>query len=120
MSGGGGIGPESCLFCRLVRKEIPAMIVAESDDCLAFRDVAPKAPVHVLVIPKAHVTSLNDVSDFTLIGELARMATGVAREEGIAEGGYRLVVNTNADGGQTVFHLHLHLLGGRHMAWPPG
>jgi histidine triad (HIT) family protein len=111
---------DDCLFCRIVRKEIPATIVAESAECLAFRDIGPKAPVHVLVIPKVHLQSLNDVSDFAIVGKLAQMAVDVARKEGIAEAGYRVIANTNADGGQTVFHLHLHMLGGRHMAWPPG
>jgi histidine triad (HIT) family protein len=111
---------DDCLFCRIVRKEIPANIVAESAECLAFRDVGPKAPVHVLVIPRVHVESLNEVRDFELVGKMAQMAVEVARQEGIAEGGYRVIANTNADGGQTVFHLHLHVLGGRHMAWPPG
>jgi histidine triad (HIT) family protein len=109
-----------CLFCRIVRREIPATIIAETDRVLAFRDIDPKAPVHVLVIPKVHMDSTNDVQDFSIVGELARVAANVARAEGITESGYRLVVNTNADGGQTVGHLHLHLLGGRAMKWPPG
>ena len=109
-----------CLFCRIVRKEIPSAVVAEDDECIAFRDIGPQAPVHVLVIPKQHVTSLNDVTDFGLIGRLAKMAAEVARNEKLADRGYRLVLNTNADGGQTVYHIHLHVLGGRHMTWPPG
>ena len=111
---------DTCLFCRIVRKEIPAKIVAETDDIVAFRDVNPQAPVHILVVPRAHVPSLNEVTDPTVLGKLAAVATDLARREGLAERGYRLVVNTNADAGQTVFHLHLHLLGGRHMGWPPG
>ena len=111
---------EPCLFCRIVAKEIPAKIVAETDDCIAFRDVNPQAPVHILVVPRAHVPSLNQVTDWTIVGKLAQVATDLARREGIAEQGYRLVINTNADAGQTVFHLHLHLLGGRKMSWPPG
>jgi histidine triad (HIT) family protein len=109
-----------CLFCRIANKEIPAQIVAENDECLAFRDINPQAPVHVLAIPKVHVATLESVDDPALIGRLSRFAAEVARQEGIAERGYRLVVNTNADGGQTVFHVHVHILGGRRMHWPPG
>jgi histidine triad (HIT) family protein len=111
---------ENCLFCRIVRKEIPAKIVAETDDCVAFRDVNPQAPTHILVVPRTHVPSLNEVTDPSVLGKLGQVATDLARREGLAEHGYRVVVNTNADAGQTVFHLHLHLLGGRHMSWPPG
>lgn len=111
---------ESCLFCRIARGEIPAKLVAESETCLAFRDVGPQAPTHVLVIPRAHVPSLNEVTDASVIAEMAMLARRVAKDEGIAERGYRVVINTNAHGGQTVFHLHLHLLGGRAMGWPPG
>ncbi len=111
---------DTCLFCRIVRREIPSTIVAENDEFLAFRDVHPQAPVHILVIPKAHVASLNATDDFSLIGKMTQLATAIAGREGIAERGYRVVVNTNADGGQTVFHLHLHLLGGRSLGWPPG
>jgi histidine triad (HIT) family protein len=110
----------SCLFCRIVAGEIPAKIVAQTDDCLAFRDIDPKAPTHVLVIPREHVPSLADAADATLIGKMALLAAEIARSEGIAQSGYRTVFNTNADAGQTVFHLHLHLLGGRRMSWPPG
>jgi histidine triad (HIT) family protein len=108
------------LFCRIVRKEIPAKIVAETNDCVAFRDINPQAPVHILVIPREHVPSVGDVTDQALVGTLTRLAADLAQREGIAESGYRLVMNTNADAGQTVFHLHLHLLGGREMGWPPG
>lgn len=109
-----------CLFCRIVRREIPATIVAEDEHCLAFRDIAPKAPTHVLVVPKAHVATLDDAEDATLIGHVMLMAAEVARQAGIATEGYRTVVNTNAGAGQTVFHLHAHVLGGRHLSWPPG
>jgi len=109
-----------CLFCRIVRKEIPANLVHESADCVAFRDIDPQAPVHILVIPREHAASLNDISDPAIVGRLAFVAAEIARREGIAESGYRTVINTNRDGGQTVSHLHLHLLGGRHMSWPPG
>jgi histidine triad (HIT) family protein len=111
---------EQCLFCRIVRKEIPATIVAETDDCLAFRDITPRAPVHVLVIPKQHVASIGDATDPGQIGKLSLLAAEIARQEGIAESGYRTVINTGPDAGQTVFHVHLHLLGGREMGWPPG
>lgn len=109
-----------CLFCRIVRREIPATVVAENDDCLAFRDITPRAPVHVLVIPKAHVASLDEATDAAQLGKLSLMAAEIARREGIADAGYRTVVNTGPDAGQTVFHIHLHLLGGREMGWPPG
>ena len=111
---------DQCLFCRIVRREIPATIVAETEDCVAFRDINPQAPVHVLVVPRRHVESLNDASDPHLIGRLGIVAAEIARKEGIADSGYRAVINTNADAGQTVFHIHLHLLGGRHLGWPPG
>lgn len=110
----------SCLFCRIVAGEIPAKIVAQTDDCVAFRDIDPKAPTHVLVIPREHVPSLAEAADATLIGKMALLAAEIARSEGVAQSGYRTVFNTNADAGQTVFHLHLHLLGGRRMSWPPG
>jgi len=109
-----------CLFCRIVRREIPANIVGETPDTLAFRDINPQAPQHILVIPRRHVASLNDVNDHSLIGRLTAAAAAIARTEGFADSGYRVVINTLADGGQTVDHLHLHLLGGRHMKWPPG
>jgi histidine triad (HIT) family protein len=111
---------DECLFCRIVRKEIPATIVAESADCIAFRDINPQAPTHVLVIPRDHVSSLNEATDAAAIGRLALFAAQIAKKEGIAERGYRAVFNTNTDAGQTVFHVHLHLLGGRPMRWPPG
>ena len=109
-----------CLFCRIVRKEIPAKIVAEDDHCVAFRDINPQAPTHVLVIPREHVTSLNEVADGAIVGRMHELATRIARSEGLAERGYRTVINTNAEAGQTVFHIHLHLLDGRPMGWPPG
>lgn len=111
---------DACLFCRVVSGEVPAKVVAESDGCIAFRDIGPKAPTHVLVIPRQHVDSLNTLGDPAIVAEMTALAQRVARDEGIAEGGYRLVINTNAHGGQTVFHLHLHVLGGRQMKWPPG
>jgi histidine triad (HIT) family protein len=111
---------ETCLFCRIVRREIPATLVAETEDCVAFRDIDPRAPVHVLVIPREHVASLDVAEDAAMLGRLSLLAAEIARREGIAEAGYRTVMNTNADAGQTVFHVHLHLLGGRKLAWPPG
>lgn len=111
---------EHCLFCRIVRKEIPAAIVAEDEYCVAFRDINPQAPAHILVVPRVHVASLDDATDPAMVGRLALFAAELARREGIAAHGYRTVFNTNAGAGQTVFHLHLHLLGGRDMQWPPG
>ena len=109
-----------CLFCRIIRKEIPAKLVAEDEHCLAFRDINPKAPAHILIVPREHIPSLNDLTDGKVVGQLHMMATRLAKSEGIAERGFRTVINTNADGGQTVSHIHLHLLGGRRMSWPPG
>ena len=111
---------ENCLFCRIARKEIPANIVLENEHVVAFRDIDPKAPTHVLVVPRTHVATLDDVTDAGLLGELLLAAAAIARAEGIVAGGYRTVVNCGADAGQTVFHVHLHLLGGRKLAWPPG
>lgn len=109
-----------CLFCRIVAKEIPARIVAETDECLAFHDVNPQAPIHVLVIPKVHVASLDGVSDPLVAGRVAMLAAEVARSLGVAASGYRVVMNTGDNGGQTVHHLHAHLLAGRSLHWPPG
>lgn len=109
-----------CVFCRIAGGEIPATVVKRGDGMLAFRDLNPQAPTHLLVIPAHHVASLNDAKDPALLGRLLAFARDVARETGVADKGYRVVVNTNPDGGQTVFHLHLHLLGGRPMTWPPG
>lgn len=110
---------DSCLFCRIVRREIPAAIVAETEHALAFRDIAPQAPVHVLVIPKAHVASLDAATDAAMLGHVVHLAAEVARAEGLAETGYRVVTNIGSDGGQSVAHLHFHVLGGRAMGWPP-
>lgn len=109
-----------CLFCKIVRGEIPATLVKEQERYLAFRDIDPQAPTHILAIPRAHLPSLNDARDTDMIGGLLLFARDVAREEGIDETGYRVVVNTNRQGGQTVFHVHAHILGGRPMRWPPG
>jgi histidine triad (HIT) family protein len=109
-----------CLFCKIASGELPAKIVAQDQRFVAFRDVHPQAPTHVLVIPRTHVASLNDVGDGELLGGMLAYAREVARAEGLAERGYRVVINTNAEAGQTVFHLHAHVLGGRAMHWPPG
>jgi len=110
---------DSCLFCRIVRGEIPAKIVRQDEHTVAFRDIDPKAPTHILVIPKEHVASLDEATDPTMLGRLMLAAAEIARSEGITDG-YRTVVNTGAGAGQTVFHIHLHLLGGRKLTWPPG
>jgi histidine triad (HIT) family protein len=112
--------PDECLFCRIASRNLPVPLLFESADCVAFRDINPQAPTHILVIPREHIPSLNQATDAALIGRLSLAAAEIAKQEGIAESGYRTVVNTNKDGGQTVFHVHLHLLGGRHMTWPPG
>lgn len=112
----------ACLFCRIVAGEIPASKVYEDDDVLAFNDINPQAPLHVLLIPKRHVSTTNDLSaqDDGLVGMLVRRAAAIAREKGYADRGYRVVMNCNAEAGQTVFHIHLHLLAGRGLGWPPG
>jgi histidine triad (HIT) family protein len=111
-----------CLFCRIIRRDIPASIVYEDERVLAFNDINPQAPTHVLIVPKRHIESLNSMSpdEDAIVGEIVRRAATIARERGIAESGYRTVFNTNSHAGQTVFHIHLHLLGGRAMTWPPG
>jgi len=111
-----------CLFCKIIKREIPGSIVFEDDHVLAFNDINPQAPTHVLVIPKRHIESLNALApgDDQIVGELVRRAAAIAKERGISAAGFRTVFNTNRDAGQTVFHIHLHLLGGRSMAWPPG
>lgn len=111
---------EDCLFCRIVRGELEAERVAEGSVWVAIRDINPQAPTHVLVIPREHVRSLNELSDRELAATLLLAAAEVAAQEDVADGGYRVVANTNDAGGQTVPHLHLHVLGGRGMRWPPG
>jgi histidine triad (HIT) family protein len=112
----------SCLFCRIARREIPAEIVHEDDGLIAFRDINPQAPTNILVIPRAHIATLNDLEPKhrDVVGDMHLLARELARAEGIAAGGWRLVMNCGQAAGQTVFHLHLHLLGGRHLGWPPG
>ena len=111
-----------CLFCKIASGEIDANVIHETDDVIAFRDINPQAPTHVLIIPKRHIATINDVSadDAETVGKLYVAARDIAAAEGIAEPGYRAVMNCNAAAGQTVFHIHLHLLGGRDLGWPPG
>ncbi len=111
-----------CIFCKIVAGEIPAAKLYEDERAVVFGDINPQAPTHALVIPRRHVASLNEASeaDEALLGHLLLVAARVARDAGHAEGGYRTVINTNADAGQTVFHIHVHLLGGRRLTWPPG
>lgn len=111
-----------CIFCQIASHEKPAKIMYEDEQCLAIQDLHPRAPVHLLVIPRKHITSLNDnlEGDEALLGHMLALAARMAREQGIDGTGYRTVINTNAEAGQTVFHLHIHVLGGRAMKWPPG
>ena len=113
---------ESCLFCKMMRKEIPATFVYEDDRMFVLNDINPQAPMHVLIIPRRHVATLNELAsgDDALVGEMVRRAAAIAAENGYAQRGYRTVFNCNADAGQTVFHIHLHVLGGRSFTWPPG
>ncbi len=112
----------SCLFCRIIAGEIPGKFLYQDDRLVVLQDVNPQAPLHALVIPRRHVATLNDLTaeDDGLVGEMVRRAAAVAREHGVSEKGYRTVFNCNSEAGQTVFHIHLHLVGGRPMAWPPG
>ena len=111
-----------CLFCKIIAGEIPASKVYEDERLVAFNDITPQAPMHVLVVPKVHVATLNDLTAAHdgLVGEMTRRAAAIAAERGYAASGYRTIFNCNADAGQAVFHLHLHVLGGRKLAWPPG
>ncbi|MFI3198017.1 MAG: histidine triad nucleotide-binding protein [Methylococcaceae bacterium] len=109
-----------CLFCKMVAGEIKPDVVFEDDTVLAFRDINPQAPTHILIIPKIHIATLNDLDDALLAGHLLQVAALLAKQEGLSEEGYRTVFNCNKKGGQDVYHLHLHLLGGRQMIWPPG
>ena len=111
----------NCLFCKLVRREIPATLVHEEAEVIAFRDIAPQAPTHILVIPTRHYPSLDEASaDPALLGRLLATTQAIAVQEGLDQSGYRVAINTGIDGGQSVAHLHLHLLGGRPLGWPPG
>jgi histidine triad (HIT) family protein len=111
-----------CLICKIINRDIPATLVYEDERVAAFNDINPQAPTHVLIVPKRHIATLNELSteDDQLVGELVRRASAIAAERGFAAGGYRTVFNTNRDAGQTIFHIHLHLLGGRSLTWPPG
>ena len=111
-----------CLFCKIVDGKIPAKVAYSDELCIGFHDISPQAPTHVLFVPKKHVATLNDATkeDRELLGHLMLVAAGFAREHGFSETGYRQVINCNRDGGQSVFHIHLHLMGGRAMTWPPG
>lgn len=111
-----------CIFCRIIRKEIPAKIVFEDDTILAFEDIKPQAPIHILVIPKLHIEKTSDLKEANvhMVGELVLAAKRLAKEKGAEGSGYRIVLNCDKDAGQEVFHLHLHLLGGRKFTWPPG
>lgn len=113
---------ENCIFCAIVAKKAPAEIVFEDDQVMAFRDKYPKAPVHILIIPRLHIPTINDLSSETapLIGQIALVAKQIAAQEGLAQRGYRIVFNCNRDAGQQVYHIHMHLLGGRPLHWPPG
>jgi len=113
---------EECVFCKIANKKIPAKVVYEDEEILAFDDINPQAPVHVLVIPKEHFASLNDMpgGKQKLLGRILIQAREIARQKGIGERGYRIVLNTEKDSGQDVFHIHFHILGGRRMSWPPG
>ena len=111
-----------CLFCKILKGEIPAAIIYEDERMIAFKDINPQAPLHALIVPKRHIASLNDLvpEDDALVGEMIRRAAAIARQHGYADRGFRTVFNTNAGAGQTVFHIHLHLLAGRGLSWPPG
>ena len=109
-----------CLFCKMLNGEIKPDVVFEDETVLAFRDIHPQAPVHILIIPKVHIATLNDLDDALLAGQLLKTAVKLANLEGLSEEGFRTVFNCNKKGGQEVYHLHLHLLGGRQMSWPPG
>ena len=116
------MGSSDCLFCKIVAGEIPSSKVYEDDVCFAFNDISPQAPSHILIVPREHVDSLDRASDANqaMLGHVLLTAAEIARQKGFADDGYRVVVNTNADGGQTVFHIHVHLLGGRPFVFPPG
>jgi histidine triad (HIT) family protein len=111
-----------CLFCKIANHEIQASIIYEDDAVVAFNDINPQAPTHILVVPRQHIASLNDLTPAhdRIVGEVVRRAAAIAAERRIAAGGFRTVFNTNKDAGQTVFHIHLHLIGGRSLGWPPG
>ena len=112
----------SSIFTKIIERNIPAAIVYEDDECIAFKDIDPKAPVHILLVPKREIPSLSEVTeeDKSLLGHLLIKASEIAKDHGVSDSGYRIVINTNKEGGQEVYHVHLHILGGRQMSWPPG
>ncbi len=113
---------DNCLFCKIIAKEIPSDIIYEDDDILAFKDIEPQAPLHILIIPKAHIPTLNATckEDDMVLGKMQRIAAYIAAKQNLAEDGFRTVINCNKAGGQVIYHIHLHLLAGRDMQWPPG
>ena len=113
---------QDCLFCKILSGDIPAEVIYESDTAIAFRDINPQAPTHAVIIPRKHIATINDIdeADHALVGSLYAAAKAIAAQEGFSDEGYRVVMNCNAAAGQTVFHIHLHLLGGRQLGWPPG
>lgn len=113
---------DECLFCKIAGEQMPVPLLFATDEVVAFRDINPQAPTHVLIVPRRHIATINEVAaeDCAVVGAMIHAARQIAEAEGIAEAGYRLVYNCNADGGQSVYHIHLHLLGGRRMSWPPG
>ena len=115
-------GEEDCIFCRIARGDLPSREAYADESVYAFHDIDPKAPVHILIIPRKHISTLNDLGgeDEHLTGHIIKVASGIAKDEGLADRGYRLVANCLREAGQTVFHIHFHLLGGRRMGWPPG
>jgi histidine triad (HIT) family protein len=112
----------NCLFCKISNDELPAKVIFKDNDIIAFHDISPQAPTHILIIPRKHIATMNDTNaqDEQILGKMVITAKKLAYDEGLSDAGYRLVINTNADGGQAVYHIHLHLLGGRQMNWPPG
>ena len=118
-----GVGvKKDCLFCKIIDKEIPSAFVFEDDKVIAFRDINPQAPVHILIVPRRHIATLMDLTekDKEIVGHIYLVAKKLAEKEGVSEKGFRVVANCNADAGQAVFHIHFHLLGGRRLQWPPG
>ena len=109
-----------CIFCKIAAGQIPAKLVAQNDELMAFPDIDPQAPVHVLIIPRKHIESLATLDDFSLVGRMHQFALQISKQQGIHDGGFRTLINTGLNGVQTVLHLHMHLLGGRVMRWPPG
>jgi len=113
---------DDCIFCKIVQKKMPCTLLHEEEEVIAFQDIHPQAPVHAVIIPKAHIARVSELTEenFPLVGKLVQVGNQLAKQQGLTDRGYRLVINCNQEGGQTVFHLHLHLLGGRTFHWPPG